>query len=105
MILRVEEESAATRQAIEELKEEVYRQREIVMQRVDYLESKISTLETKHEELSTRTYAILQNICSSLLNPQGSKGASWKAYWSEQVRALKEYRSSDSPPISIPTTT
>jgi hypothetical protein len=94
ILLKVEEESVGTRQSLGELKEEMYRYREETMHRVEILETKIKTIEKKVEDLSLRTFTILQNICTSLLDPQSSEGTSWKVYWQDQIKVLKDYRSS-----------
>jgi hypothetical protein len=94
ILLKVEEEPVGTRQSLEELKEEMCRYREETMHRFDILETKIKTIEKKVEDLSLRTFTILQNICTSLLDPQGSEGTSWKVYWQDQIKVLKDYRPS-----------
>ena len=92
IITKVEEESSATRNALEELKEEMRLRYEDTKQQVVVLENKVKSIENKHDDLAARTFTILQNICTTLLDPQGSQGAKWKAYWEDQIKVLAEYR-------------
>jgi chaperonin cofactor prefoldin len=81
ILTKAEEESTATRQSLGELKEEMRNHYEEIKQQVDVLENMVKTMEKKFEDLSMRIFTILQNICTSLLDPNASQSATWKSYW------------------------
>ena len=90
---KVEEVSSATRRSLDDLKGEVRNRYDEIQQRVDVIENKMKTMETKREDISMQMFPIMQNICTSLLDPQGSQSAQWKSYWQEQIKLLEELRS------------
>ncbi|CAF2786357.1 unnamed protein product, partial [Rotaria sp. Silwood2] len=92
ILTKVEEESVATRLVFDELKKEMIARYEVTKQQVDELEKKVGTMETKFQELSKQVFTIMQNICTSLLDPQGAQNANWKTYWQEQIRILSELK-------------
>jgi hypothetical protein len=67
ILARVKEESTATRRSLAELKEEMRNRYEVTKQHIDILENKVKTIEKKFDDLSTRIFTIMQNICTSLL--------------------------------------
>ncbi|CAF2877838.1 unnamed protein product [Rotaria sp. Silwood2] len=91
---KVEEEFKATRRSIGELKDEMNIRYEETRKQVDILENKMKTMEKKFEDLSTRVYTIMQNICTSMSDPRGAQGVNWQSYWQEQIQTLAECRSS-----------
>lgn len=91
---KVEQESNATRRSLDELKEEMKNRYEETKQQVDMLEIKVNICEKKFDELSKRIYTIMQNVCTSFLDPQVSQSESWKTYWREQIQTLAVFRSS-----------
>lgn len=93
ILTKVEDESSATRHAIEEIKQEMRNRNEETKQHVEALEEKIKISEKKFVDFSSKIGEIIQNICSSLLAPKSSQGQQWKVYWQEQIKALEEARS------------
>ncbi|CAM4837362.1 unnamed protein product [Rotaria magnacalcarata] len=91
---KMEEESNATRQSLIELKKEIRSCYVETKQQVEELEEKVKSMEKKFEDISVRTCAIIQNICSYILEPQKSQGNNWKLYWQDQIKILVEVRSS-----------
>ena len=89
---KVEEESSATRRSLEELKEEMRTRYEESRQHVEVLEKKIMNMEKKSEVFASQICAIMQNVCTSILDPPGTQGASWKSYWQEQINSLQARR-------------
>ena len=63
-------------------------------QQIDMLENKVKNMEKKFEDFSMRIFTTMQNMCTALLDPQGSKSTNWKSYWQEEIRTLSEFRSS-----------
>ncbi|CAF5129154.1 unnamed protein product, partial [Rotaria magnacalcarata] len=94
ILTKVEEESSATRQSLIEFKQEIRSSYEATQQQVEVLEEKVKKMEKKFEDLFLRTCTIIQNICTTLLDPQSSQGQNWKSYWQEQIKSLVELRSS-----------
>ena len=93
VITKVEEESTNTRRSIEAVKEEWTKRYDETYHQVNLLENKLVATEKNFADVITRLSTIMQNICSSLLNPQGSQGVNWKSYWQEQIEALTDFRS------------
>ncbi|CAF2224413.1 unnamed protein product [Rotaria magnacalcarata] len=98
IITKVEEESNATRQSLDEIKQEMRSRQEETKQQVEALEEKVKVMEKKSTDFSTKMGKIIQNICSTLLAPQCSQGQQWKSYWQEQIKTLEEARSSFAKP-------
>ncbi|CAF3873161.1 unnamed protein product [Rotaria sp. Silwood1] len=96
ILVKVEEESSATRRSLEELKEEMKNRYEETKQQVEVLDNKVKTMEKNFEDLTIRVYTILQNVCTAILDPQVAQRSSWKSYWQEQINLLEEFRSSRS---------
>ena len=80
------------------LKEEMCGRWEEAKRQVETVENKVNTIERKVEDFSLRVYTIIQNICTSMLDPKGSQGDKWKSYWQDQVDALMGIRSSGQKP-------
>lgn len=95
ILFKMEEEATATRKSFELFKEETRKQWEEATQKMDVLDMKIKIVEKKFEDFSMRTSTIVQNICTALLDPHGAEGETWKTYWKEQIKMLKEYRSTN----------
>lgn len=76
----MEEKSAATAYTLDEVKEEVRKSHDEIKQHVDLMENKVKNIEEKFVDFGLRIGAIVQNICSSLFDPQGSQSANWKSY-------------------------
>lgn len=93
-LAKVEEEFKATRSALESLKVEMQNQYKVAQQQVDLVENKVITLEKKLETFSTQISVIVENLCTSMVDPQGAQGTKWKAYWQEQSKALADGRAS-----------
>ncbi|CAF3672605.1 unnamed protein product [Rotaria sp. Silwood1] len=91
---KVEEESNSIRHSINELKQEIRNRYEEVKQQAAVLEEKIKVMEKKFLDFSIRTGEIIQNICTTLMEPQNSQGQQWKAYWQEQIKAMADSRPS-----------
>jgi chemotaxis protein histidine kinase CheA len=100
VLATVEEESSATRGALTEVKCELQKRYEETQQYVKNLENNVKMLEMKLEDLSVQTLTMLQNICTSLLDPQGVQSTKWKSYWQEQFKVLGDLRSALSKPPS-----
>ena len=96
IVTKLEEESGATRRSLEDFNEEMHIRYEEAKHHVDTLEIKAKNMERKLEDFSMCIYTIMQNICTSLLDPQGSQSTNWKSYWQEQIKAFTEFRSSTS---------
>jgi hypothetical protein len=94
ILIKVEDESSATRLAFNELREEMRNRYEETKQQVVVLENKVINMEKRYDEFCMRTLTMLQNMCTSLWDPIGSQSANWKGYWQEQVKTLSDYRSS-----------
>ncbi|CAF4422463.1 unnamed protein product [Rotaria sp. Silwood2] len=94
VLAKVEEESNATRHSIEEFKQEMRNRYDETKQQVEVLEEKVKKIEKNFDNFSVRIGEIIQNICSTLLDPQTSQGQHWKTYWQEQIKTLVEVRSS-----------
>jgi hypothetical protein len=94
ILAKVEEESNATRTTLGELKDEMRNLYEETKEQVVVLEKKVKTIETKFEDLTFRLSTVMQNICMTLLDSQGSQDPNWKSYWQEEIEKLKECRSS-----------
>ncbi|CAF3896328.1 unnamed protein product [Rotaria sp. Silwood1] len=94
ILTKVEEESNSTRHSIDELKQEIRNRYEEVKQQAAVLEEKIKVMEKKFLDFSIRTGEIIQNICTTLMEPQNSQGQQWKAYWQEQIKAMADSRPS-----------
>ncbi|CAF2948789.1 unnamed protein product [Rotaria sp. Silwood2] len=94
ILTKVEEESNSTRQSIEELKKEMKNHYEETKQQVAELEEKVMVMEKKFYDFSVRTGEIIQNICTTLMEPQNSQGQQWKTYWQEQIKVMADSRSS-----------
>ena len=101
ILTKVEQESNATRQSLIEFKQEIRSTQEKAQQQVEVLEEKVKAIEKKAEDLSLRTYTIIQNICTTLHDPQSSQGHNWKSYWQEQIKLLVELRSSLRKPHNV----
>ncbi|CAF4212153.1 unnamed protein product, partial [Adineta steineri] len=86
MLGKMEEESNSTRQALKEIKDELKNRYEETKQQVGLLEDKLKLFESKYDKFCERTVTTFKNICESLLNPEGTQGRDWKAYWAEQVK-------------------
>ena len=99
IVAKVEEESATTRRALDEVREEMRNRYEETKQQVDMLENKVKNMEKKFEDLSMRMFTVMLNICTSLLDPKGSQSPNWKSYWQEQIKTLIEFRSTTLTPI------
>jgi chaperonin cofactor prefoldin len=69
----VDEESVATRAALDELKEDLRNPYEETKQKIDVFEKKVKTMEKKFDDLFERVLTIMQNICTSLLDSRGYK--------------------------------
>ena len=93
VVMKIEEESSATRRSLEDLKEEMRSRYEETRKHVDMLETKVMNMEKKLEEFSLQVFTTMQNMCTSLLDPQGSQSTNWKSYWQEQIKILSECRS------------
>jgi DNA repair exonuclease SbcCD ATPase subunit len=74
ILAKVEEESVATRSALNELKEDLRNLYEETKQNVDMLEKKMKTMEKNFKDLSKWVFTIMQNICTSLVDSQDSQG-------------------------------
>ena len=98
MLAKVEAEFYTIRRSIGEIKEEMGGRWEEAKRQVDTLENKVNTIERKVEDFSLRVYTVIQNICTSMLDPKGSQGDKWKSYWQDQVNALMGIRSSGQKP-------
>ncbi|CAF3184528.1 unnamed protein product [Rotaria sp. Silwood2] len=96
ILVKVEEESNATRRSFEELKEEMKTRYEETKQQVEVLDNQMKTMEKKFEDLKVRVFTILENVCTSILDPQISQRSNWKSYWQEQLQLLVESRTSRS---------
>ncbi|CAM4809262.1 unnamed protein product [Rotaria magnacalcarata] len=94
ILTKMEEESNAMRQSLIEFKQEIRSCYVETKQQVEELEEKVKSMEKKFEDISVRTCAIIQNICSYILEPQKSQGNNWKLYWQDQIKILVEVRSS-----------
>ena len=68
MVAKVEGGSIATRQSLEELKEEMRGRYEETRKHVNVLETKVKNMEKKLEEFSMQVFTTMQNICTSLLD-------------------------------------
>ena len=101
ILTKVEEEPNATRQSLIEFKQEIRSAHEKTQQQVEVLEEKVKAIEKKVEDLFLRTYTIIQNICTTLHDPQSSQGHNWKSYWQEQIKSLVELRSSLGKPNNV----
>ena len=93
VVMKIEEESSATRRSLEELKEEMRSRYEETRKHVNILETKAMNMEKKLEEFSMQVFTTMQNMCISLLDPQGAQSTNWKSYWQEQIKILSECRS------------
>jgi hypothetical protein len=93
-MVKVEEEFAATRQSVGNLKEEILKRCEETKRQTEVLEEKVKVLEKKHDEFFAHILTVTQNICTTLLDPKGSEGVEWKSYWNQQVSILDKCRSS-----------
>ena len=91
--MKIEEESSATRRTLEELKEEMRSWYEETRKHVDMLETKVMNMEKKLEEFSMQVFTTTQNMCTSLLDPQGAQSTNWKSYLQEQIKMLSKCRS------------
>ncbi len=69
----MDEESVATRAALDELKEDLRNPYEETKQKIDVFEKKVKTMEKKFDDLFERVLTIMQNICTSLLDSRGYK--------------------------------
>ncbi|CAF1296445.1 unnamed protein product [Rotaria sp. Silwood1] len=96
ILVKVEEESNATRRSFEELKEEMKTRYEETKQQVEVLDNQIKAMEKKFEDLKVRVFTILENMCTSILDPQITQRSNWKSYWQEQLQLLVESRTSRS---------
>jgi hypothetical protein len=94
MLAKVEAEFGTIRRSIGEIKEEMCGRWEEAKRQVETVENKVNAIERKVEDFSLRVYTIIQNICTSMLDPKGSQGDKWKSYWQDQVNALMGIRSS-----------
>ena len=94
IVVKVEEESKATRQSFSDLKEELQSRSEEMKQQVDMVENKLKLVQKKFEDFSMRISTLMQNMCTSLIDPQGSQSPKWKAYWQEQINMLIVFNSS-----------
>ncbi|CAF4123578.1 unnamed protein product [Rotaria magnacalcarata] len=90
ILVKVEEESCATRRSLEELKEEMKTRYEETKQQVAVLDNQVKTMENKFEDLKVRVYAILVNVCRSISDPTTTQRSNWKSYWQEQIKLLEE---------------
>ena len=79
-----------------ELKEEMHQRKEEIKQQMKVLDNKVKTLESHYNDLSLHVYTVIQNSCTHILDPQGSRTASWKLYWEEQIKSVEEFRKSRS---------
>ena len=91
--MKIEEESSAARRSIEELKDEMRSRYEETRKHVDMLETKVMNMEKKLDEFSMQVFTTMQNMCTSLLDPQGAPNTNWKSYWQEQIKILSVCRS------------
>lgn len=98
ILAKVEAEFGGIRQSIGEIKDEMCIRWEAAKKQVDALENKVKIIESKMADVSMRVYTIIQNICTSLLDPQGVQGGNWKTYWQDQVKTLMEIRASGPKP-------
>lgn len=94
MITKFDAEFTATRSSLDEIKEEIRNRYAETNSRVDQLETKINSLQKKMEELSLKSFTLMENICTALLDPQGVQGPKWKSYWQNQIKMLIDFRSS-----------
>ena len=94
ILVKMEEESTATRQLLENIKEEMRFRYKETKQQVDRLEIKVKNMEKKFEDFSMQIFTTMQNMCTALRDPQGAKSTKWKSYWQEEIRRLSDYRSS-----------
>ncbi|CAF3324358.1 unnamed protein product [Rotaria sp. Silwood2] len=62
IIVKVEEESNATRRSFEELKQEMKNHYEETKQRVEILDNQVKTMEKKLEDVTVKVYTILENV-------------------------------------------
>jgi hypothetical protein len=93
-MVKVEEEFAATRQSVGNLKEEIVKRYQETKRQTEVLEEKVKAMEKKHDEFFAHILTVTQNICTTLLDPKGSEGVEWKSYWNQQVSILDKCRSS-----------
>ncbi|CAF3785691.1 unnamed protein product [Rotaria socialis] len=94
----MEEESNVTRQSLEEFKQEMRNSCNETKQQVIVIEVKVKETEKKIVEFSGRIGKIIQNICTTLLDPPSSQGQQQKPYCQEQIKTLIEAMASLSKP-------
>ena len=92
ILAKVEEESAATRRSLEEVKEEMRIKYDETKQQVDILENKVKNIEKNVEDFVKLIGTTVQNVCTSLFDPSGSQSTNWKSYWQTQIKAMEEFR-------------
>ena len=63
-------------------------------QQVELLDNQVKTMERKYEDLAVRVYEILENLCTSIMDPQMAQRPNWKSYWQEQAKVFEEIRTS-----------
>ncbi|CAF1270020.1 unnamed protein product [Adineta ricciae] len=80
----MEEVAVRTRQSLAELKQEITTRYSETKQQTDQLENNLMNMEQKFADFSMKTITMLQNVCTTLLDPQGSQSNKWKAHWQEQ---------------------
>lgn len=91
---KFEEEFTKTRNTLDEVKMELQNRYEETNTRVNGLEHKITLWEKKFEIFSRKTFTLMENICTAVADPQSVQGPKWHAYWRDQIKMLKEFRSS-----------
>ena len=92
IIAKVEEESKKTRDTLEEFKDEM-------KGRVASLEQKVESLQTEFNDYSKIVNRRLSNICKAMLDPVGTRDASWVLYWQEQIAILSNQTASTTPTL------
>ena len=92
IIAKVEEESKKTRETLEEFKDEM-------KGRAAALERKVESLQTKFNEYSKIVNKRLSNISKAMLDPVGTRDASWVLYWQEHIAILSNETASSTPTL------
>jgi hypothetical protein len=59
-------------------------------QQVADVEKKVETMEDNFNNHSMIIYKLLQNICSTMLDPVGTQDDKWIDYWRHQAKKLSE---------------
>ncbi len=64
--------------------------KEEMKQQVADVEKKVETLQDNFTNHSMIIYKLLQNRCSTMLDPVGTQDDTWKDYWRHQAKKLSE---------------